>query len=91
MEAEVCRLSGQLEAVDREVVEAEEAVARSSERMRQANAEFSSLMAAMSVAFREYDQAVSIELCFHAVRGTAFLEERGDRAGTFRGTSPAKC
>lgn len=65
VEAEVRRLSGQLEAVDCEVVEAEEAVVRSSERMRQANAEFSSLMAAMSVAFREYDQAVSIELCFH--------------------------
>ena len=59
MGAEVCLLSGQLETVDSGIREAEEALARSSERMRQANAEFSSLMAAMSVAFREYDQAVS--------------------------------
>lgn len=58
MEDEARLLSGQLEAVDVEIAEGEAAVASASDRMRHANAEFSSLMAAMSVAFREYDQAV---------------------------------
>lgn len=37
----------------------EEAVEQASDRMREANKEFSNLMAAMSAAFREYDQAVT--------------------------------
>lgn len=72
MDDEVRRLSGQAGVVDDEIVKAEEAVARASERTRQANAEFSSLMSAMSVAFREYDQAV---------RGGKGTRERKGRSG----------
>lgn len=53
------QLSTQLEAVDAKVVETEGAVGQASDRMRQANAEFSNLMAAMSSAFREYDKAIT--------------------------------
>lgn len=52
-------LSTRLEDADAKVIEAEGAVGQASDRMRQANAEFSNLMAAMSSAFREYDQAIT--------------------------------
>lgn len=59
IDAEVRLLTTQLEDVTAKVATAEEAVAQASDRMKQANAEFSSLMAAMSAAFREYDNAVT--------------------------------
>lgn len=59
MEAEVLQLSAQLDALNTEVTQVEEEVGRASDRMREANAEFSNLMAAMSAAFREYDLAIT--------------------------------
>lgn len=59
MNAEIDRLSAQMDVVNAEVIEAEKAVAEASDRIRQANTEFSNLMASMSSAFREYDQAVT--------------------------------
>ena len=52
-------ISAQIEVVEAEVAQREEAVTTASERMQEANKEFSNLMAAMSAAFREYDQAVT--------------------------------
>lgn len=57
MEAAKLELSGQLDYLAKEVAQAESAVTDSSERIRQANTEFSNLMAAMSAAFKEYDKA----------------------------------
>lgn len=59
VEAEVLQLSAQLDALNTEVTQVEEEVGRASDRMREANAEFSNLMAAMSAAFREYDLAIT--------------------------------
>lgn len=62
MEAEVRRLSNQLETADAGIVKAEEAVAQASDRMKRANAQFSNLMAALSLVFREYDKAVRVRV-----------------------------
>lgn len=59
VEAQVLQLSAQLEALDKEVTQAEQEVEQASDSMQEANKEFSNLMAAMSAAFREYDQAIT--------------------------------
>ncbi|CAN0437949.1 unnamed protein product, partial [Ectocarpus sp. 12 AP-2014] len=59
VDAEVRLLSDQLATADAETVKAEEAVEQASDRMKRANAEFSNLMAALSLVFREYDKAVT--------------------------------
>lgn len=55
VEAEKLQLSGQLESLDTDITRAGGAVEDASNRMQQANTDFSNLMAAMSAAFREYD------------------------------------
>lgn len=59
METEIHQLSTQLQAMDVKAKQGEEAAGRAYDSIREANTEFSNLMAAMSAAFREYDQAVT--------------------------------
>ncbi|CAM9653377.1 unnamed protein product, partial [Sphacelaria rigidula] len=59
VEAEKLQLSGQLESLDTDITRAGGAVEDASNRMQQANTDFSNLMAAMSAAFREYDHVVT--------------------------------
>lgn len=56
MEAQTRELTEQLDTLVAEVTQSEEAVKDASNRVQQANTDFSNLMAAMSAAFREYDQ-----------------------------------
>lgn len=60
MEAEIRDISAQVEAKETEVAQKEEAARKASERIKEANMEFSNLMAAMSTAFSEYDQVVTL-------------------------------
>lgn len=76
MDAEVRLLSDQLAAADAEIVKAEEAVAQASDRMKRANAEFSNLMAALSLVFREYDKAVRGRQKKISVWGTILSPQR---------------
>lgn len=59
MEAEIRDISAQVEAKEADVAQKEEAARKASERIKEANMEFSNLMAAMSTAFSEYDQVVT--------------------------------
>lgn len=59
VEDEVRKLSAELDSLRLDVADQEKAVKNASDDIRQASSEFSEVMAAMSAAFRDYDQIVS--------------------------------